>query len=77
MGFFFACHIYGMETLVDIRSGDLVRCFNWQYYGEIALVLELYHDSYLIHFFEDKTEKIIHKSLLSLLARCPRDKIVS
>lgn len=74
MGFFFAYYIYGMEITADVRVGDLVRCFNWQYYGEIGLVLELHDDSCLIHIFEDKAEKTLHKSLLSLLARCPRDK---
>ena len=75
MGFFFACHIYGMEISVDIRIGDLVRCFDWQYYGEIALVLKSHNGSCLVHIFEDKTEKTLHQRLLCLIARCPRDKI--
>ena len=56
-----------------MEKGDLVRCFNWQYYGEIGLVLEVQVESALVYMFDDKRKKSFHKSLLSLFKRYPRE----
>jgi len=64
-----------MDESAPVHVGDLVRCFNWQYYGDIALVLEVVSQSCLVYVFADKRKKTLHKSLLSLLKRCPRDEV--
>ena len=74
MGFFFAYHIYDMDLDEEVIEGDLVRCFNWQYHGETALVLKVIGESCLVYLLEDRQKKTFHKSLLSLYKRVPRDK---
>tara|TARA_R110002020_G_scaffold49875_4_gene141603 strand:+ start:1037 stop:1237 length:201 start_codon:yes stop_codon:yes gene_type:complete len=63
-----------MDSSEPLNVGDLVRCFNWQYYGEIALVLEIEKESVHVYIFDDKIKKHLHKSLISLLRRCPADE---
>jgi len=54
-----------------MEKGDLVKCFNWRYFGAIGLVLEVGEQSALVYMFDDKRKKSFHKSLLSLFERCP------
>jgi hypothetical protein len=54
-----------------MEKGDLVKCFNWQYFGAIGLVLEVEDESALVYMFDDKRKKRFHKSLLSLFKRSP------
>ena len=64
-----------MDSTALVNVGDLVRCYNWQYFGEIALVLEVVEENCNIYIFADKKKRTLHKSLLSLLKRCPPDKV--
>ena len=73
MGVFFLVCSYYMHQDEDVRPGDLVKCYNWQYYGEMAIVLRVCEDALLIYIFDDKAKKKLHKSLLSMFKRFPRD----
>ena len=73
MGDFFLACIYYMHQHEDVRPGDLVKCYNWQYYGEIAIVLKVCEESILVYVFKDEKQKKFHKSLLSVFKRFPRD----
>jgi len=64
-----------MDVSAPINIGDLVRCYNWRYFGEIALILEVAEENCQVYVFADKEKKTLHKSLLSLLKRCPPDKV--
>ena len=73
MGVFFLDCIYYMHREEDVRPGDLVKCYNWHYHGEIAIVLRVCEESILVYVFEDKKKKSLHKSLLTVFKRFPRD----
>jgi len=62
-----------MHQNEEARPGDLVKCYNWQYYGEMAIILRVHEESILVYIFEDKKKKKLHKSLLSMFKRFPRD----
>ena len=74
MGVFFLVCSYYMHQDEDVRPGDLVKCYNWQYYGEMAIVLRVCEDALLIYIFDDKAKKKLHKSLLSMFKRLMRGK---
>ena len=62
--------------LIIVRSmgiGDLVKCYSYHYFGELALVLEVEERSYKVYIFENQKKVKLHKSLVSLFKRCPPD----
>jgi len=51
-----------------MQKGDLVKCYNWQFWGELAIILEVKEDDAVVYIFDAAKEKTLPKNLISLFA---------
>lgn len=58
-----------------MKKGDLVKCYSYHYFGEIALVLEVEEKTCQVYIFKDQKKAKLRKELLSLFNRSPPDVI--